>query len=102
MKNLKTKCDVQVQYLWCNNAKKYVYFKCVCKQEEIGIEVRILPQVPPSIMAFLNENFLPSPKEYMPVSMVRNVLPFLVVAYKLKQPILPPFWKAISAFPIDI
>ena len=47
IKNLKTKYNIQVQYMCCNNAKENVDFERVCKQERMGLEFEyIAPGAP--------------------------------------------------------
>ena len=38
IENLKNKYDVQVQYLYCDNAGESMAFKKACKQEGLGVD----------------------------------------------------------------
>ena len=40
IKNLKTKYNIQVQYLHCNNAGKNVDFERACKQQGVRMEFK--------------------------------------------------------------
>ena len=37
-KNLKNKYNLQIQYLYCNNASENVAFEKACKQAELAVE----------------------------------------------------------------
>ena len=46
-KESKTKYDIQVQYLCCDNARENVDFKWVCKQEGMGMDFKYTAQSTP-------------------------------------------------------
>ena len=64
IKNLKTKYNIQVQFLWCDSACENVAFEKNCKQEGMGMEFKFTTLGNPQQNAMLNRSLLPSPTGY--------------------------------------
>ena len=96
IKSLKTKYNLQVQYLHCNNAQKNVAFEKPVNRKGWECTLNILPQVCHNKMAMSNANLLPFSTRYEACSMVVNSMIFYIMANGMKLQTLPHFSKTIS------
>ena len=76
IKNFKTKNDIQVKYLQCDNARENVDFEGSANRKGWEWSLSILPQVPSNRIAVLNRSSLPCLIGYVPCSMVGHFSPF--------------------------
>ena len=93
IKNLKSKYNLQVQYLCCNNAGENVAFERACKQEGMGVDFEYTA-LSDNKMATSNENLLPFSTRYMPCLMAVNLMLTFKMAYGPKLQTPPSFSKA--------
>ena len=69
IKNFKTKYDIQVHYLCCDNVGENVNIERVCKQEEMGMEFEYTALVSPQQSGHVEQKFPPLLIGYVPCSM---------------------------------
>ena len=95
IKDLKTKHDIQVQHLRCNNAGEKVDFMRVCKQEGMGMEFKYIAPGAPQQYGHVELKFATLFNQVHAMLSSKKFSAFLKTAYGPKPSTPPLFLKII-------